>query len=181
MPRINKSQYAILGCLSIRPMSAYEIRQFIKKSITYFWSESEGQLYPTLKRLAEENWVEYREEPAAKSGTKKIYSMTEHGEAALVAWLAKGVDPSPYRNELLLKLFFGSNQPVITNKRLLVEQLRESETVREILLSIKGSLVEKQHLKHRLPYIEITLDYGIDILTAEIAWCQQSIKKLSNL
>ena len=40
---------ALLGLLSLRPMSGYDIRQVISESIGYFWSESYGQIYPGLE------------------------------------------------------------------------------------------------------------------------------------
>ena len=111
MARINKSQFAILGSLSVRSMSAYEIKQFINRSVSFFWTEGEAQLYPTLKQLYQKNCVTYHEEEAAKAGTKKIYSITKAGRDALTNWLQTKTDRSIYRNELLLKVFFGSNQP----------------------------------------------------------------------
>lgn len=179
MARVNKSQFAILGCLSIRSMSAYEIKQFISKSISHFWTEGEGQLYPTLKKLTDEHWVNYQEEIAQKGGTKKIYSITKTGESALLSWLNKKADRPIYRNELLLKLFFGSSQTADTNISLLEEAMHDCVTMRDILLSILSSLKNKNLSEKRLPYIEISLDYGIEILNSEINWCQRSIKKLN--
>ncbi|MYF92724.1 MAG: PadR family transcriptional regulator, partial [Gemmatimonadetes bacterium] len=54
MPKTNKSKYAIMGMLSIRPMSGYDMKKLIAQSISYFWNESFGQIYPTLKKLVEE-------------------------------------------------------------------------------------------------------------------------------
>ena len=49
---------ALLGLLSLGPMSGYDIRQLIPRSIGYFWNESYGQIYPGLKRLAAAGLVE---------------------------------------------------------------------------------------------------------------------------
>lgn len=53
----NRSRYAILGALTIRPMSGYDIRQFFAKSVSHFWDESYGQIYPILKGLHSEGLV----------------------------------------------------------------------------------------------------------------------------
>ena len=45
------TRYAILGLLSLAPMSGYEIRKVAASSIGHFWSESYGQIYPTLRKL----------------------------------------------------------------------------------------------------------------------------------
>lgn len=181
MARINKSQFAILGCLSIRPMSAYEIKKFIAKSIAYFWAEGEGQLYPTLKKLEQDKAVGFKEEVSAKGGIKKTYFITKKGKMVLLEWINKKVDRSVYRNELLLKLFFGANQPVENNINLIEEARNDCSITRKILQTIKAGLKEKDLSKNRLPYAELTLDYGIDMLAAEINWCLRSLKKLKNL
>src|SRR5713101_9932570 len=54
MSKENKSRYAILGILSQGPMSGYAIKKFIEASISNFWNESYGQIYPILKQLSEE-------------------------------------------------------------------------------------------------------------------------------
>ena len=52
-----KSKYAILGMLSIEPMSGYDIKKEIEESISNFWTESYGQIYPVLKSLVAEKLV----------------------------------------------------------------------------------------------------------------------------
>ena len=53
---------ALLGLLSLGPMSGYDIRQLIPRSIGHFWSESYGQIYPGLKRLSAAGFVEKKTE-----------------------------------------------------------------------------------------------------------------------
>ena len=50
--RDDTSRYAVLGMLSIRPMSGYDIKQAIGESVVHFWDESYGRIYPSLQRLA---------------------------------------------------------------------------------------------------------------------------------
>lgn len=179
MARINKSQFAILGSLSIKPMSAYEIKQFIHRSVSLFWTEGEAQLYPTLKNLKIKKWVIYREMPATKAGMKKIYKLTKLGRIALLNWLQSKTDRAVFRNELLLKVFFGPSQPIENNIAMLESEKKELELTLSVLETIKDGLKEKNICIERLPYIEITLDYGLKALQAEIAWCQASIRKLN--
>jgi PadR family transcriptional regulator AphA len=48
---MSTTPFAILGLLSIEPMSGYDIRRNLDESLSYFWSESYGQIYPSLKKL----------------------------------------------------------------------------------------------------------------------------------
>ena len=54
----SQTSYVILGILAIHPhQSGYEIRKTIQQSVGFFWSESFGQIYPTLKRLNAEKLI----------------------------------------------------------------------------------------------------------------------------
>ncbi|WP_411722563.1 PadR family transcriptional regulator [Mycetocola sp.] len=48
MARSDQSQTAILGALSIMPMTGYTLREEIRDTLGHFWSESFGQIYSTL-------------------------------------------------------------------------------------------------------------------------------------
>ncbi len=51
----SQTQYVLLGILAIHPnQSGYEIRKTIEQTVGFFWGESFGQIYPTLKRLVAE-------------------------------------------------------------------------------------------------------------------------------
>ncbi len=106
--RENKTRYVILGMLSFAPKSGYEIGKTIQNSTKYFWSESDGQLYPILKQLTKEELV-ICVEPETLPGkrSKKIYELTDKGQAALLVWLRQHPTTFTVRNEFLLQLFFG--------------------------------------------------------------------------
>ena len=47
---LSRTAYVVLGILAIHDnQSGYEIRKTIEQSVGFFWGESYGQLYPTLK------------------------------------------------------------------------------------------------------------------------------------
>jgi len=54
----SRTIYAVLGFLTVRPMSGYDIKKAVEVSIANFWTESYGQIYPVLKRLTEQGLVE---------------------------------------------------------------------------------------------------------------------------
>ena len=51
MPKENKTKYAILGLLSLAPMSGYDIKIITDNSIGHFWNENFGHIYPVLGRM----------------------------------------------------------------------------------------------------------------------------------
>src|ERR1700722_14027305 len=103
------SHNALLGLLTMKPMSGYDIKALIPQSIGNFWSESYGQIYPSLKRLAETGLVEKKTQRQKGKPDRHVYSLTEDGRARLRDWLKLPVVAEVPRHELLLKLFFGAH------------------------------------------------------------------------
>ena len=54
---VNKTKYAILGVLDTFPGSGYDIKKYCDKSISYFWNENFGHIYPVLKQMENEGLV----------------------------------------------------------------------------------------------------------------------------
>src|SRR2546428_7414477 len=101
--RANTSRYAILGVLSRRPMSGYDVKKLIERSIAHFWSESYGQIYPILNRLAAEGLAERRRERQRGKPDPPVLSVPFHGLAELPRRLALPPRLETMRSEFLLK------------------------------------------------------------------------------
>jgi PadR family transcriptional regulator, regulatory protein AphA len=112
MSRDNKSRYAILGLLSLGPMSGYDIKKTIEASLSNFWSESYGQIYPILKSLVADGLATVSVETQTGKPNRYVYALTRAGQDELERWLHRPAEYEVGRNELLLKLFFGWQVPV---------------------------------------------------------------------
>ena len=55
---MRQTDYVILGLLAEQPLSGYQIKKIIDIRFSFFWSESFGQIFPALKSLASEGFVE---------------------------------------------------------------------------------------------------------------------------
>ena len=104
MARRSQTELAVLGALSMQPMTAYAVRSAIRDVLGHFWSESFGQIYPTLTALERHGMVQGQE--AGRSGSS-VFSLTHAGQQRLRQLLAEPVVTTPPRNGLLLRLFFG--------------------------------------------------------------------------
>jgi len=180
-PRHRSTPYAILGMLSLAPMSGYDIRKEAATSIGYFWSESYGQIYPILARLASRRLVERRLERQKGKPDRYVYSITAEGRERLGAWLAEPAREQPFRSELLLKLFFGRHRPV-------AESIRHVERFGERQLALKRSyadsereLLREQRAHPELPYWLITLRFGQSRANALLRWSEQTLETLERL
>src|SRR5712692_7370073 len=101
---MSTTPYAILGLLSIEPMSGYDIRRNLEESLSYFWSESYGQIYPTLKRLEAARLIAPVKRTAPATRRRRLYTLTPLGRTRLATWLAEPPTPQPPRDEFLLKM-----------------------------------------------------------------------------
>nr|BFE83714.1 hypothetical protein GCM10020093_063150 [Planobispora longispora] len=102
----------------MHPMTAYALREAIRDVLGHFWSESFGQIYPTLNALEQQGHVERREGPRAGSST---FVITDSGTARLHELLSEPITAAPPRNGLLLRLFFGRTLGARKCRELLLE------------------------------------------------------------
>lgn len=174
------SKYAILGVLSIRPMSGYDIRKWILDSIGNFWSESYGQIYPMLDKLVQEKSVLQIDQEEKGKTDRKVYKLTAKGRRELKRWLQSEVAIKQNRNELLLKLFFGEEVPVETNIAHLekfrvyhTELLRKYQTIEE-------EIADENAQDSNAIYWLLTISYGKHVSNALLNWSEESIKALQS-
>lgn len=110
--RCNKSFYAILGITSKTEVSGYDVRKILEKTSKAYWSESNAQIYPTLKLMQEKGLVVSRLDESSGARQCRKYSITEQGQEVLLEWLASPCDFPKYREETLLKLSLGQHQSI---------------------------------------------------------------------
>jgi DNA-binding PadR family transcriptional regulator len=174
MAATNRTAYALLGLLAQGPKTGYEIKQVVERTISHFWKESYGHIYPTLKTLIAEGQVV--REAGAQSGTRQRYQITAAGQAALAAWLAAPLEPEGVRNELALKLYFGSLTTPAVSKAHLVAHREHHQRLLARFAADKPEIEQRaiagdREAMHQL----ITLALGMHISTARIAWCDEAL------
>jgi DNA-binding PadR family transcriptional regulator len=116
-------EYAILGLIRMHQgVSGYELNQMIKVSTGDFLSASLSHIYPALKRLHDQGLVSYDNIPLKNRPTKKVYKITEQGEAILNAWLEEPAESSLDFKAFCLKLAFS---PLMKKETILFHVDRE--------------------------------------------------------
>ena len=132
MPRTSQTELAILGALSIEPMSGYRLRAEILATLGHFWTESFGQIYPSLAKLEEAGFVE------REAG--EPFSITPSGRRRLRELLRTPPEPIPPRNALLLRLFFGKELGPAGCRELLDRTERDVRAKLDELATIRARL-----------------------------------------
>ena len=183
MTTTSRTPYTILGCLTVEPMSGYDVKQFLERSVVHFWSESYGQIYPALRKLEDEGLVEGRDEPGERGREKRVYRITEAGRQELRAWLREPAEPVRPRYEHSLKLFFGHAVGPEASLEHLERLRRRTEEELARYRAWEEELEERAEREpaSRAPYWLVVLRGGVLYSEMVLAWCDESARRLRDL
>jgi len=176
----NQTAFVILGILAIHPnQSGYEIRKTIQQSVCFFWGESYGQIYPTLKRLAAEGLIVLSRPTSAPRPKRQEYSITPAGHMRLEEWLAVPCRDDPPRDEFLLKLFFGRDAGPGVSEEHIRRFQEKNRRMLATLLGLEG--LGRAHSSHHpgFPFWILTLQYGVGQLRAALEWSEGALAMLT--
>jgi len=173
-----KTHFVILGLLTIEPLTGYEIKKLIEKSIQHFWSESNGQIYPALKSLVTEGFITLKDKQQKGKKVSHLYSITIKGRGELKKWLRETSEQKNlHRDEELLRLFFGKNASEEESIELLKTREKRIKEKLDQYALVQKELKTLTHYPHHL-YWSLSLKNGISHAKAELQWCRESIKTL---
>jgi len=200
MPRNARTHHAILGLLCWKPLSGYDIKKLVEVALRYFWSESYGQIFPTLNRLVEDGLATKRVDPGSGGRRRQVYKATAKGRRTFLAWLRQPTPLPRLRDESKLKFFLSARSDPSESIRLLkeygeqhrehLELLRESEVILKMAHSGKEMPEELVELGRTLGWegqstssarsnellvLYLTLRSGIRVAEARVAWVDEAL------
>ena len=151
-PPLSTTSHAILGLLSLRSWTTYELAKQVQRSLGWFWPRAERKLYDEPKRLVAAGLAKAeREMTGARAST--VYAVTRQGRAALKRWLDEPPAPPTLEFEGMVKVFFadgGSLEQLRANLTTIAaaadERLVELEAKAELLAGDEAPFVERRHL-----------------------------------
>ena len=97
-------KYAILGFLSWRPLTGYDLKKMFLDATFIYWSGNNNQIYRTLVQLHKEGLVTSEVEHQERGPSRKIYTITEKGSAELRRWVLSAPEVPQLRNSFLIQL-----------------------------------------------------------------------------
>jgi PadR family transcriptional regulator, regulatory protein AphA len=164
--------WAVLGLLARRPMSGYDLKTAIDRTIRHFWAASYGQIYPELRRLEERGWITGAD--AARGGrSRRVYRITAAGRAALVGWLHGQETRIELRDESLLRLFFADQLPREEGLGL----LRGRRDGYQAMLGYLQSLDDGSGVPDP-PYVDLVYRWALEYCEWGIEWCERQERRL---
>jgi DNA-binding PadR family transcriptional regulator len=164
--------WAVLGLLSRRPRSGYDLKQEVDRTIRHFWAASYGQIYPELKRLEDAGWISGRD--AANGGrSRRVYRITAKGRRALAEWLHGEATRMEMRDESLLRLFFSDVLP----REEAVGLLRARGAGFAAMLAYLRSLDDGSGVPDP-PFVDVVYRWALDYCAWGVEWCEREAQRL---
>ena len=97
-------QHAMLGILSYKPMTGYDLKKRMQDSPYMHWSGNNNQIYKALLELSEDGFVTSETVHQDGAPSKKIYTVTEAGLRELRKHVAGEPEPAELRKPFLVQL-----------------------------------------------------------------------------
>ena len=174
-------KYTLLGFLSYGPQTGYDLKKHMDNSTQFFWHARLSQIYPALKKLAEEGLAEATVIPQEGKPDKKIYFITEAGRATLMDWLAEPLGKlSSTKDPVLLKLFFSG----VLDKETVLAQLRRQLALHRAQLTLYQQetaayleqIIAETGLAREGVMWELARQFGEEYERAYIRWLEEAIE-----
>ncbi|WP_432494729.1 PadR family transcriptional regulator [Kineococcus auxinigenes] len=182
MARTSQTQLAVLGALSIEPMTGYRLRAEIVQTLGHFWQESFGQVYPALAALEEEGLLEREpdgDQPTGRSGN--VFHLTAAGRERLRELLAQPFSQPPPRDPLLLRLFFGHHVEPALVRTWLTEALTGAERACEHYDELRAEIEREPDFATRGVFRLLTVSAGRHAARARADWAREALELLEGV
>lgn len=173
MAQSNITGRALLGLLSIRPWTAYDLTQQMRRALRWAWPRSEANLYNEVKKLVPQGLaVAVEEESGGRTRTR--YEITEEGRDAVQEWLASTSTPPQLQMEALLRVFLADlgtleqlQQTVAETRDHLLDLVEQAIPILEDYSSADPPFRERTHLN------VLFIHFYAGFVRHALSWCDE--------
>lgn len=176
-------EYAILGFLNYGPLSGYDLKKIFDTSVAHFWSADQSQIYRILSRLDERGWTQTQVISQADRPDRKEYHITSLGQEHLRRWLEKPLPSHPHRNASLIQVFFAGqldDQEILDLFEHQAQQIRAILEAYDQIPDQSREYVEQVDSPRESFFWMLTLECGITLMQAQLAWIESVIARIRN-
>lgn len=165
-------RHTLLALLDWFPLHGYALREYAKG---YAWLHpmTNANIYPTLRSLEGEGFVEHREE-VHEGRLRKVYHATDDGREELRRWLTDpGDQRGLFRDPALLRICL-LREGVLEDARPWIERERDrtAETVQQGQDAIDG-------LSGRIPkYTRMVAEHGVALARLRLEWLGELLAEI---
>ena len=152
-PALGPSSFVILGLLAAAgPMTAYDLKRAIGRSVGFLWPFPHAQVYKEAARLASLGLL--LEDQEAGGRRRRRFAVTAAGRASVQAWLASPTEePAQLRDPSLLKLAFASLAAPGDLERLFADQVQRHRARLAVYAASADLPMD--------PFLRATLEFGL--------------------
>ncbi|NYE50762.1 DNA-binding PadR family transcriptional regulator [Spinactinospora alkalitolerans] len=181
-----KLEYALLGLLSRRPYSGYDLSKWLETEGRFLRDKAHhSQIYRLLGRMVRDGWVEFDVDPREGRPDAKVYRLTDLGRTALLDWAKEEYRPSSrfQRSEFLLRFAFAG--PVAPET--LVPMVRTELAYRRDQVARNRDRDRTVAVVDPVPELDVPLtqkladlshDYGTRAVDVWIDWLERVLARL---
>lgn len=175
-------EYAILGLLSWKPLTGYDVKRVMQDTPFLYWSGNNNQIYKALVKLVDNGFATSEVQYQENSPNKKIYFITETGREELTKWVSCTEPEIPeFKKTFLIQLSWAG----LMKSEEIEELLSKYEkTVTQQLALHREEKCREKNFPNRTPQEHLVWEMIYDnfciMCETELAWIQDFRKKLKN-
>lgn len=176
-------KHAMLGFLSFKPLSGYDLKKAFDRSIRHFWPANQSQIYRTLATLKEDGLVDQEIFEREERLDMKVYHITEAGRRELHRWLSTPLPSQDYREPFLIQVYFAG---ILSDEEVEILLQKEIRSLEEQQAAYKAAINRYQetlasHTDQRAFFLSIlTLEYGLLSNQAALEWLKSAASRLKS-
>jgi DNA-binding PadR family transcriptional regulator len=160
-------RHALLGLLSSRSASGYDLLKTFETSLANVWPATQSQVYGELGKLSADGLLDVTAEGARG---RKEYSITAAGRDELRHWLVEVQPERVRRSTMLLRVFFLDTLAPEEAKAYLAAQAEAAEEAHAGLRAVEAGVEwDDSPLS---TYGRIALEYGLRLSQVQRDWAR---------
>lgn len=175
-------KHVVLGFLSWRPMTGYDIKKLIADSEILPWTANNNQIYQALVELHNDKWVTKSIEEGIGTPNRHVYTITDAGLQALRDWVASEPEAPLTRKPFLHQLMWAD---CLDPQQLDAQLEAYLNTVGEKLFFLRVQAEEGPDKPKRTPREKYLWDMiyknWIDDYETELSWIRQIRRELGEM
>lgn len=171
---------ALLGLLSIRPWTAYELTAQMRRALRWAWPRTEANLYNEIRQLAPRGLAVATEEESG-GRTRTRYEITDAGREALAAWLDTEPGLAQLQFETLLRLFLadqGDREQLLAAVR--ASRRKIVATVEELIPVIEDYAGDAPPFPGRAHLNGLFIAFIADFVRVVLEWCDTAEEEIES-
>lgn len=172
---------AILGLLSWKPSSGYDLKRIISDSDVFYWSGNNNQVYKNLIELQKEGLVIYQVQFQESLPAKKVYSITEKGLSELHQSLLKTPEPPELHKSFLIQLAWAE---ILSDEEILDLLRKYEDEIKNRLHMYQGQATRSKNSPNRSKrekyFWKCIAENFVNEYQAELAWIQKTRQEFSD-